>query len=55
MGEGALDYGGPRREFFRLLSHAARGAYFQGLDDCKFFMANVSAIQVVVSMLIVSF
>ena len=55
MGEGAIDYGGPRREFFSLLSHAARDAYFQGLDDCKFFMANVSAIQVVVSMLIVSF
>ena len=55
MGEGVIDYGGPRREFFRLFSHAARDAYFQGLDDCKFFMANVSAIQVLVSMLIVSF
>lgn len=47
-GEGAVDHGGPRREFFRLLGCGACDLYFHGLPECKFFLANVSAIQVAI-------
>ena len=42
VGEGAVDQGGPRREFFRLLAINARDVFLQG----KFFATNVPAIQV---------
>ena len=42
IGEGAVDQGGPRREFFRLLAINARDVFLQG----KFFATNVSAVQV---------
>ena len=45
-GEGAIDYGGPRREFFRLLGNSIRDNYFRGEENQKFFCQNVSAIQV---------
>ena len=46
MGEGAIDHGGPRREFFRLLAKEASEHYFQGAPGCKFFTNNVIALQV---------
>lgn len=47
-GEGAIDYGGPRREFFRLLGNTIMDKYFRGKESQKFFSQNVSAIQVCV-------
>ena len=41
-----MDYGGPRREFFRLLGTEAQRTFFVGSHDYKFFDSNVSAIQV---------
>ena len=41
-----MDYGGSRREFLRLLASAAGDDYFHGLPDFKFFLLDVSAIQV---------
>ena len=49
VGEGAVDYGGPRREFFRLLASAAQQTFLVGSHDYKFFGSNVSAIQVIIS------
>lgn len=46
MGEGAIDHGGPHREFFRLLAMEASEHYFQGPPGCKFFTNNVVALQV---------
>ena len=46
VGEGGIDYGGPRREFFRLLGNNARDNFFQGQQTFKFFSLNVSALQV---------
>lgn len=47
VGEGAIDSGGPRREFFRLLGiMCADSAYFHGLENCKFFASNVPAVKV---------
>ena len=46
MGEGAIDNGGPRREFFRLMGIEAAEHYFQGAPGCKFFTNNVIALQV---------
>ena len=46
VGEGAIDYGGPRREFFRLLALNAKDTLFMGASDRKFFGNNVSATQV---------
>ena len=46
VGEGGIDYGGPRREFFRLLALTAKETLFIGTGDQKFFNTNVSAIQV---------
>lgn len=41
----AVDQGGPRREFFRLLAHEISKTYFSG-DGAKYFVNNISAIQV---------
>ena len=38
--------GGPRREFFRILSIHAKDVFFIGLPHCKFFSSDASAIQV---------
>ena len=46
VGEGAIDHGGPRREFFRLLAKEASEHYFHGAPGCKFFTNNVIALQV---------
>ena len=39
-----MDYGGPRREFFRLA--AAESLYFCGTEAQKFFACNVPAVRV---------
>ena len=45
--EGAIDAGGPRREFFRLLAlEASESSYFCGQDDDKFFSCDVPAVRV---------
>ena len=41
VGEGAIDSGGPRREFFSLF---AQQMFLVGSPACKFFDSNVSAI-----------
>ena len=46
MGEGAIDHGGPRREFFRLFSLKASSTYLHGNNGEKFFVNNVIALQV---------
>lgn len=46
MGEGAVDQGGPRREFFRLLAMNASEHYFVGKKTNKFFVNNVTAFKV---------
>ena len=48
VGEGAIDQGGPKREFFRLLAVAVSQTYFIGRDECKprFFTNNILAVQV---------
>ena len=47
VGEGAVDHGGPRREFFRLFANEASRAYFRGASEkCRFFDNNVVAVQV---------
>ena len=46
IGEGAVDHGGPRREFFCLLAIGAKDFFLVGPPAKKFFAANVSAIQV---------
>lgn len=46
VGEGAVDHGGPRREFFRLLAINAKEIMFMGPPTTKFFATNVAAIQV---------
>lgn len=45
-GEGGIDQGGPRREFFRLLGIGLKDTFFRGTDNRKFFAQDVSAIQV---------
>ena len=46
VGEGALDYGGPRREFFRLFCQGIQNSlYFQGYPK-SFFSSHVQALQV---------
>ncbi len=45
-GEGSIDHGGPRREFFRVLGNALKETYFRGKDEKKFFEQNVTAVQV---------
>ena len=46
VGEGAVDSGGPRREFFRLFAEDSQGYFFFGSTSTKFFFADVSAVQV---------
>lgn len=46
VGEGSVDYGGPRREFFRLLALNAKERWFVGSSDKKFFTNNVLGVQV---------
>ena len=46
VGEGAIDYGGPRREFFRLLAAKASKSMFIGSDDMMFFSMDTAALQV---------
>ena len=46
VGEGAVDSGGPRREFFRLFAEDSKGHFFFGSTSTKFFFADVSAVQV---------
>ena len=45
VGEGAIDQGGPKREFFRILAEQASLLYFRG-DDVKFMRNNMLAVQV---------
>ena len=45
--EGAIDNGGPRREFFRLFALEASKVYFHGGDnEAKFMINNITAVQV---------
>jgi hypothetical protein len=47
VGEGAVDHGGPKREFFRLFAKEASQTYFKGASEkCRFFVNNVTAVQV---------
>lgn len=45
IGEGGIDYGGPRREFFRLLAVSFGKELMIG-DSSKFMMPDVTALQV---------
>lgn len=46
VGEGGIDHGGPRREFFRMLADEAARTYMIGRDHAKYMDANVTALQV---------
>ncbi len=47
VGEGAIDTGGPRREFLRLLAkQLSNGPYFQSGEDGSFFACNTTGYQV---------
>ena len=46
VGEGAVDQGGPKREFFRLLAKEASETYFKGNKRARFFANNTIAVQV---------
>ena len=46
IGEGAIDYGGPRREFFRLLIQQLSESDYMHGGKSKFFVSDVPAIQV---------
>ena len=48
VGEGAIDQGGPRREFFRLLAEEIGSRCMIGKDGHKFWLADVGALQVCV-------
>jgi hypothetical protein len=45
VGERAIDLGGPKQEFFNLLSSDACHMFFKGKDNYKFFMNNVTSVQ----------
>lgn len=48
MGEGAVDVGGPWREFYRLLaSQASDSDLFTGRDGRTFFACNILSIKVI--------
>lgn len=44
VGEGAIDHGGPRREFFRLFAQKVEEDFFQGSDGNKYFVQNIAAV-----------
>ncbi len=44
--EGAIDSGGPRREFFRLFSMVASEKFLIGETNQKFFCVDICALQV---------
>lgn len=46
VGEGAVYYGGPRREFFRMLASETADSFFCGNDIMKFFCMNATSLQV---------
>ena len=47
IGEGALDHGGPKREFFRLFAQGVSERYFQGVGGrLRFFVNDIVAVQV---------
>ena len=46
VGEWAVDTGGPRREFFRLVALEAKEKFFIGRSFQKFFLCDILAIQV---------
>ncbi len=46
VGEGAVDAGGPRRQFFRILGIEGARVLFVGNDSQTFFASRVVAIQV---------
>ena len=47
IGEGALDHGGPKREFFRLFAQGVSERYFQGVSSgIRFFVNDIMAVQV---------
>lgn len=46
VGEWAIDHGGPRREFFRLLAIDAKNRLFRGHSDRMFFITSVMSVQV---------
>lgn len=46
VGEGAVDQGGPKREFFRLLAQAASKTFFKGSNSKTKFLDNITAVQV---------
>ena len=48
VGEGAVDQGVPRREFFRLLAKEFGSRCMVGKEDYKFWLADVGALQVCV-------
>ena len=52
VGEEAVDSGGPRREFFRILGMEGARRLFVGNDTKKFFASRVTAIQVHVMLLL---
>ena len=48
VGEGAVDYGGPKKEFFRLLALEAAESFFSfflGTGSVKFFSMNATFFQ----------
>ena len=47
VGEGAVDYGGPKREFFRLFAQEVSKNYLIGQSGKpKFFRGDILAVQV---------
>lgn len=44
--EGAIDSGGPRREFFRLFAMLASDKFLIGTTTQKFFCSDICALQV---------
>lgn len=46
VGEGSVDYGRPRREFFCFLAFNAKEKWFVGSSDRNFFADNVMGVQI---------
>ena len=46
VGDGGIDHGGPRREFFRMLADEAVRTYMIGRNYAKYVDANVTVLQV---------